>query len=115
MAIDYSALLFDPVYEILGVPATLTAGMAGEIELTVLDETRAKTTFSGNIAVSGVGPAACARVPDLTAKGVTRDDYDGSILIFNGRTWVVRKHEMLGSPNGEDLGLVRFLLKANND
>jgi hypothetical protein len=116
MAVDFNVLCFDPAFEVLGVPATLiAASTAGEIALTVIDETRVKTTFSGNIAMSGVGPTAAARVPELTANGITRDDYDGSTLIFNGRTWTVRKHEMLGSPNGEDLGLVRFLLKANND
>ena len=49
MSIDYSALLYDPVYAELGVEATLTAaGTAGEVVITVLDETRRKTTTSGS-------------------------------------------------------------------
>jgi hypothetical protein len=114
--IDYSADLYDPVYAEIGVPATLTAaGTAGEVAITVVDDTRRKTSVSGSIEVSSVGPGAFARVPELTGKGIARDDYDGSVLTFNGRTWIVRKHELLGNPNGEDLGEVRFLLKATND
>jgi hypothetical protein len=113
--IDYSADLYDPVYEVIGVPATLNAGTAGEVVITVIDDTRRKASVSGSIEVSSVGPGAFARVPELIGKGIARDDYDGAVLTFNGRTWIVRKHELLGSPNGEDLGEVRFLLKASND
>ena len=49
MTIDYSALLYDPVYAELGVPATLTAaGTAGEVAITVIDDTRPKTITSGS-------------------------------------------------------------------
>lgn len=108
--IDYSALLYDPIYAELGVPATLTAG-ASEITLTVIDETRPKTNTSGSVEVRSVGPGAFARIPELTEKGIARADYQDAVLAFNGRTWVVRSYELRGSPNGEDLGEVRFLLK----
>jgi hypothetical protein len=111
--IDYSADLYDPVYAELGVPATLNAGTAGEITLTVIDDTRRKTQASGSVEVRSVGPGAFARIPELTAKGIARDDCDGATLTFNGRTWIVRSHEACGSPNGEDLGEVRFLLKSS--
>ena len=109
--IDYSALLYDPVYAELGVPATLSAGTAGEIALTVIDDTRPKTQTSGTVEVRSVGPGASARLPDLTEPGIARGDYQDAVLAFNGRTWTVRSYELRGSPNGEDLGEVRFLLK----
>jgi hypothetical protein len=109
--IDYSALLYDPVYAELGVPATLTAGTAGEVALTVIDDTRPKTNASGSVEVRSVGPGAFARIPELTSNGIARDDYMDAVLTFNGRSWVVRSYELRGSPNGEDVGEVRFLLK----
>jgi hypothetical protein len=112
MTIDYSALLYDPVYAELGVPAVLAAGTAGEIEIMVIDDTRPKTTASSGVETRSVGPGAFARIPELTEKGITRADYVDAVLIFNGRNWVVRSYELRGSPNGEDLGEVRFLLKA---
>jgi hypothetical protein len=108
--IDYSALLYAPIYAELGVPATLTAG-ASEITLTVIDETRPKTSTSGSVEVRSVGPGAYARIPELAGKGITRGDYQDAVLVFNGRTWIVRSYEIRGSPNGEDLGEVRFMLK----
>ena len=111
--IDYSADLYDPVYAVLGVSAVLTAaGTAGEITLTVIDDTRPKTQTSGSVEVRSVGPGAYARIPELTSHGIARDDYMDAVLTFNGRDWVVRSYELCGSPNGEDVGEVRFLLKA---
>jgi hypothetical protein len=113
MAIDYSALLYDPVYAELGVPATFIAdGTVGEVALTVIDKTRRKSQTSGAVEVHGVGPSAAARVSELIAKGITRADYKGATLIFNGRSWTVRSHDLTGSPNGEDLGEVIFSLMA---
>jgi hypothetical protein len=107
MAINYSALLYDPVYAEIGVDATMNG-----IALKVIDDTRRKMQASGGVEVRSVGPGAFARVPELTAKGIAREAYKGSVLTFNGRSWEVRSYELTGSPNGEDLGEVRFLLMA---
>jgi len=108
MAIDYSALLYDPVYAELGVDATMDG-----IALTVIDDTRPKMIASSSVEVRSVGPGAFARIPELTGKGIARDAYVDAVLTFNGRAWTVRSYELRGSPNGEDVGEVRFLLKAN--
>ena len=109
--IDYSALLYDPIYAELGVEATLTVGVASPVALTVIDETRSKTRTESGVETSSVGPGAFVRIPELVAKGVTRDQWIGAVLTFNGRNWIVREAPVQGSPNGEDLGEVRFLLK----
>jgi hypothetical protein len=114
--IDYSAGLYDPVFAVIGVPATLTlAGTAGEITLTVIDDTRPKTQTSSGVEMRSVGPGAYARIPELTDKGIARDDYVDAMLTFNGRSWLVRSYELRGSPNGEDMGEVRLFLRANDD
>jgi hypothetical protein len=107
MQLDYSALLYDPVYAEIGVPATFNAAA-----ITVIDDTRAKTNPAGSGEVRSVGPGAFARIPELAANGITRDAYVDAALTFNGRTWTVRSYELRGNPNGEDAGEVRFLLKA---
>jgi len=112
MSHDYSVLLYDPVYGELGVPATLTVGTMAAVEINVIDDTRPKTNSTSAIDVRSVGPGAFAHIPELTAKGIARANYDGSTLTFNGRTWIVLSNQPLGSPNGEDLGEVRFQLKA---
>jgi len=112
--IDYSALLYDPIYAELGVSAMLTAGTMGAVEITVIDDTRAKMQTANNVDVRSVGPGAFARIPELTAKGITRDIYAGAALTFNGRDWTVRSYDVRGSPSGEDVGEVRFLLSATS-
>ena len=108
--IDYSALLYDPIFDVLGVPATLTAG-ASEIALTVVDDIKPKSQTSGGVEMRGVAPGAFARMPELVQNGITPDEFHGAVLTFNGRSWQVFNHEMLGNPNGEEFGQVRFLLK----
>jgi hypothetical protein len=116
MAIDYSALLYDPVYAEIGVPATMTADSTA-VDITVIDDTRPKVLpiQAGTQAaeVRSVGPGAFARVYELAAKGIARADYADALLAFNGRSWTVRSWELRGSPMGEDWGEVRFLLKAD--
>jgi hypothetical protein len=112
MAYDYSALLYDPVYAELGVPTTMTTAAADAAVVTVIDDTKPVTNQGGNGQVRSVGPGAFARIPELVANGITRDAYIDAVLTFNGRTWTVRSYELIGDPNGEDAGEVRFLLKA---
>ena len=108
--LDYSVLLYDPVYAEIGVPAEFISG-AIEVELTVIDDTRPKILPTGSAEVRSVGPGAFARIPELEEKGIARDDLLNAGLNFNGRSWTVRSFELRGSPNGEDTGEVRFLLK----
>ena len=114
MSLDYAALLYDPVYREIGVPATF---IAGEIEasITVIDDTRPKSLPAGSAEVRSVGPGAFVRIPELVAAGITRDDWMDASLTFNGRDWIVRSYELRGSPAGEDQGEVRFLLKAGDE
>jgi len=110
MSVDFNTDCYDPVYSVLGVPATLTVA-ATVVELTVLDKTRRKTVASGGAEVSSVGPGVKVRMLELAAKGITVGQWDGALLTFNGRSWIVRKGDVLGSPSGEDLGQVWLLLK----
>ena len=80
----------------------------------MIDDTRPKTNSQrqrgGRCAASGLAPLPA--FPNSPSNGIARDDYLDAVLTFNGRAWTVRSYELRGSPNGEDLGEVRFLLKA---
>jgi hypothetical protein len=107
---DFSKM-YGEVYAVFGVPATLIAG-TGEVTLTVIDDTRPKTNIGGSVEIVSVGPGAFVRMPELTENGIARDDLVDSGLTFNGRNWKVLASEPRGSPNGEDVGELRLLLKA---
>ena len=130
MPIDYGAVLYDPVYAEIGVPAVLTVSGGTDAAITVIDDTRPKALpvpGTSGAQVNSVGPGAYARIPELAGNaiardayaripelagnGITRDGYQDAVLAFNGRNWIVRSYELRGSPMGEDAGEVRFLLK----
>ena len=94
----FGAPLYGPVYAGIGVPATMTAG-ASSLSLTVIDDTRPKLmpSVGSPLEVRSVGPGAFARIPELAGNGITRDDYLDAVLTFNGRSWVVRSYELMGS------------------
>jgi len=114
--IDYGALLYDPVYAEIGVPATftVTSTSGGAVaDITVIDDTRPKTLPAGSSSdVRDVAPGAFARITEIAENGIARDGWLDAVLSFNGRNWTVRSYELRGSPSGEDQGEVRFLLKA---
>ena len=58
MAIDYGAVLYDPVYAEIGVPATMTVtGADTGAAITVIDDTRPKTLPAATaVDVRGMGP-----------------------------------------------------------
>jgi hypothetical protein len=110
MLLDWNTLLYDPAFAAFGVPAMLTY-TAGVVEITVIDDTRAKSNTSGQLEMHDVGPGAFARMPELINKGIALKDCEA--LGFNNQTWLIRFGELRGSPNGEDQGEVRFFLKAS--
>jgi hypothetical protein len=69
MALDYDALLLDPIYDALGVDAVLDLGTAGTVDLVVLDKTEGVLLESPNngLQLATSKPAACVRVSELTA------------------------------------------------
>jgi hypothetical protein len=110
---DFAALLYDPIYARLGVPAVLDLGTDGNIDLTVIDKTSGVEIGDGVI-ISTIAPAADVRMTELTANNLTRQDVNGAALTFNGKTWEVKSHVMRPGPGGEDQGEMRFILSDPN-
>lgn len=100
--IDFSALLYDPIYAVLGVPALLTpATDASEIPLTVIDKTEGVAIDEGNgISISTIKPAAIVRMSEISAQGMTRSDLKQGSIWFNDRVWTIVATQPKPSPNG---------------
>jgi hypothetical protein len=119
---DYQALLYDPVYAAIGVPAVLApaSGLTTQVDLTVIDKTAGADVGVSHAAKGSIGaasfgietvhPVAAVRMAELRANGLTRDDLDMSAITFNGRTWRVRSHVLKPSPNGLDDGEAWLIL-----
>ena len=111
--IDYGALLYGPVFDVLGVEATLTLDVtdAEPVTLTVLDKT-AGVEVGDKFTVSTILPAAMVRVSELTTNGLAIASLRGVTITFNGKSWTIMRHEYRPSPKGEGDGELLLILEA---
>lgn len=110
MSLDYQELLYDPIYQVLGVAATLTTSGGDESTVTVLNLT--KPSSFGNIGVEfqTFSPAVKIRMSEVVALSL-QDDVLGGELTVDGKTWSIKSYEYNASPNGNSDGEVRLILK----
>lgn len=109
MAIDYQSLLYDPIYQMLGVDVTLTTVDDAEISLTVLNLTK-PNSFSGfGVDFQTFQPSVKIRMAELSDLS-PQDDILGGELAMDGETWTVKSYEYNASPNGNSDGELRLLL-----
>lgn len=110
---DYQATLYDPIYSVQGVDATLTleGALAPLTGLTVLDKTGGVDVGSNEMNVQTILPAAVLRVVELTARGVDVDSLPRAVLEFNDSTWRVKSYRPKPSPKGERDGEVYLILE----
>lgn len=104
MAVDYDALLYDPLYDQdtgFGVPAFLDPGSTGEIGLTVIDKTEGVLLDEGrSLQVATVKPAAMVRMSELADKGILRAALKQRGIAFNNATWTIIATQPKPNPAG---------------
>lgn len=108
---DYTAVLLDPIYDGLGVPALLTPNREGAeaAAVTVLDKT-STIEVSEAFDVHTVRPAATVRMRSLIDAAIDVSEVDGGTLEFSDRLWRIDSHRMKPSPDGEASGEVLMWL-----
>ena len=108
---DYAALLYDPIYRRLGVPAQLTSKRpdASAVTVVVIDKT-AGIDVSGALDMMSLRPAALVRAREVLDQGVQMSELDGGSIQFNEGTWLIDQHHMKPSPHGERDGEVMLFL-----
>lgn len=113
---DYQATLYNPTYNLLGVSALLDVeDVTDPIALTVIDQTKGvEIPQADGIQLQAIKPVATARMVEVTDKGLSRENFKGATLTFNGKSWRISSHLMKPSPNGEADGEVYFILSEAN-
>lgn len=112
--IDFAAVLLDPIYATLGVPATLTLTDAREFDITVIDKT-AGVKLGENIEVATIAPCAAIRYAELQSLGMNKDDIIDGTLEFNGFTWTIRSVRPDPNPSGEKSGELMAVLSSQTE
>ncbi|MES0176870.1 hypothetical protein [Mesorhizobium sp. M0006] len=114
---DYTSLLYAPVYAVLGVPAVLTlCGGQPPMTLMAMDKTAGVVVGGGGrfgSEVETIAPAAAVQATDLA--DIDLADLRNASLEMNGKTWTVRNHQMKPSPNGEGKGEIWLLLSEESE
>ena len=89
--IDFSSLLYAPIYQAFGVPATFTCLYGDRVELTVIDQTSGvEVANSSSFEIKTIRPAVTIRATDLTAKGFDAADLEDAQLVLRDRAWRVK-------------------------
>jgi hypothetical protein len=111
--IDFSSLLYAPIYQAFGVQATFTCLYGDRVELMVIDQTSGvEVADASAIDVKTIRPAVTIRVPDLAGKGFDAADLEGALLVLGDRVWRVKATMPKPAPTGEAEGeLYLFLME----
>lgn len=98
--IDFAGLLLDPIYDALGVCATLYA--SSTVTLTVLDKTEGVLLESPNsrLQIGTSKPAACVRLSELACNNIGREDLKDATIHFNGNDWKIVATQAKPLPSG---------------
>lgn len=98
--IDFGALMLDPIYDELGVEASLEA--SGTVTITVLDETKGVILEGQNsrLQMATSKPAACVRLSELGEKNIAREDLKDAAISFNGNDWKIVATQPKPLPSG---------------
>lgn len=110
--LDYQSTLYGPLYRAHGVAATVALYNTDEteLEITVIDKT-AGIPVGDSVQTQTIRAVACARVKELTDKGMaSTDELPHGHITFNGFTWTIEDFITRPSPNGIADGEVWLLL-----
>ena len=110
--IDYQSLLYDPIYLVQGVPASLTLVGGSVFGVTVLDKTSGIDIGDSTAQVQTIKPAAVVRVAELRAAGIVAEYLPKASITFSGFQWKITSTRLRPSPNGENDGELFLILTA---
>ena len=114
MSIDFDAAVLAPIYQTLGVSATLTtqSPAGGNYAVTVIDNTAGgavdETVRAGHIAIESIRPVAVMRQAELAALGLILMDLEGADLKIRDVTWRIKAYQVKPSPSGD--GEIKLIL-----
>lgn len=112
--VDYQAMLLDPIYEVLGVDATVTLedGVTSFEGLTVIDKTSGVQLGDQGTKVDSIEPACCIRYAEWKDRGRTPDDFEGATIAFNGSSWKIVGFPKRPVPSGARAGEILLILSS---
>ena len=110
---DYTQLLYAPLYDIFGADAVIRCLYSDAFPIRAIDCTSGiEVTEGSGIDVKTIRPAAIVRMRELTDLGLGREDIEDAALELNNKLWRVKATMPKPAPTGEADGeLYLFLIE----
>lgn len=107
---DWQASMYDPVYNALGVSATLASAGGQSGTLTAVDKTAGILIPDARTQIDTIRPVALVRARELEAAGILVSDLPEGTITLNGATWRIKSYQPRPSPQGEVDGEIMLIL-----
>lgn len=108
--IDWQASHYDPIYNTLGVPATIASAGGQSAAVTVIDKTAGLPITDPRTQIDTIRPVADVRARELEAVGIAVSDLPEGQIVVNEQTWRIKSYLPKPSPAGEFDGEIRLIL-----
>ncbi len=110
---DYTQLLYGPLYDTFGADAVIRCLYADAFPIRAIDCTSGiEVTEGSGIDVKTIRPAAIVRMRELSDLGLGREDLEDAALELNNQLWRVKATMPKPGPSGEANGeLYIFLIE----
>jgi hypothetical protein len=101
---------YDPIYNTLGVPATLASAGGQSATVTAVDRTSGVSIPDPRTQIETVRPVARVRARELEQVGILVSDLPEGNITFNGQAWRIKTYQPMPSPAGEADGEIMLIL-----
>jgi hypothetical protein len=101
---------YDPIYNTLGVPATLASAGGQSATVTAVDRTSGVSIPDPRTQIETVRPVARVRARELEQAGILVSDLPEGNITFNGQAWRIKTYQPMPSPAGEADGEIMLIL-----
>lgn len=107
---DYQANLYDPIYSVLGVSASVSSAGGQSATVTAVDKTAGILIPDARTQIDTIRPVAMVRTRELEGAGILVADLPEGSITLNGGTWRIKSYQPRPSPLGELDGEIMLIL-----
>ena len=108
--INWQASMYDPIYSVLGVSATVASAGGQSATVTAVDKTAGILIPDARTQIDTIRPVAYVRTRELESAGILVADLPEGSITLNGGTWRIKSYQPHPSPLGEADGQIILIL-----
>lgn len=111
---DWNEILYDPVYAVLAVEATLTPTGGAAVIIDAVDKTAGFDVNLGGVELPSIKPVAFVRMAELAAHNLTLEQIKDAALQLGANRWLIKATKQRPGPDGKGSGEAMLILLNEN-